>query len=78
CTYLDLDVFDMNAKELFLVVARNEASVPTVLPGETCFFPNQGINLWEADEQYDRKGGFKRLVYGQVGVELPEGSQVDA
>lgn len=75
CTYYGQDVFDIEAKELFAIVAKNEPVTPEMLPGETCFFPNQGINLWEADEQYDRKGGYKRPVYAQVGIESPEGSK---
>ncbi len=71
CTYGDQDVFDIDAESLFRLFASNEEEAPTVPPGETYFFPTQGLNLWEADKQYDRRGGFKRKVYAQVGVELP-------
>jgi len=69
CTYYGNDVFDIDAKELFGVVARNESKSPSEEPGETCFFPDQGLNLWEAEVQYDRKGGYMREVYAQIGIE---------
>ncbi|EPJ81519.1 hypothetical protein CFII68_18785 [Pseudomonas sp. CFII68] len=31
-------------------------------------FPNQILTLWDADEQYDRQGGERREVWGQVGI----------
>ena len=71
CVYAKQDVFDIDAVSLFCLFAANEQQTPDASPGETCFFPTQGLNLWEADEQYDRRGGFKRKVYAQVGVEQP-------
>lgn len=72
CSYCGIDVFNIEATELFKFIASKEPKKPVENPGETCFFPAQGINLWEADEQYDRKGGYKRSVYAQVGIELPK------
>jgi 8-oxo-dGTP pyrophosphatase MutT (NUDIX family) len=72
CTYHAIDVFDLEASELFKAVSQHEPVTPLVKPGKTCFFPYQGINLWEADEQYDRKGGYKRRVYAQIGIEAGE------
>ncbi len=71
CLYRDQDVFDVEAESLFTLFAGNERRPPDATPGETCFFPDQGLNLWEADEQYDRRGGYKRRVYAQIGVEEP-------
>lgn len=71
CHYGQQDVFDIDAESLFNLFAANEQQPPDASPGETHFFPSQGLNLWEADEQYDRRGGFKRRVYAQVGVERP-------
>ncbi len=71
CTYHGADVFNMEAVALFKLIAQREPVMPLIEAGKTCFFPSQGINLWEADEQYDRKGGYKRRVYAQVGVEAP-------
>ena len=71
CVYGDQDVFDIDAICLFNLFAANEEQAPNESPGETCFFPTQGLNLWEADEQYDHRGGFKRKVYAQVGIEKP-------
>ena len=64
CTFKDKDVFDLSAADLFAIVAEGEPAIPLVQPGGTCFFPRQGINLWE--------GNYKRKVYAQVGVENPE------
>ena len=71
CTFYDVDVFDCEATVLFEKFAINECTSPDVPPGETCFFPHQGLYLWESDEQYDRKGNYKRRVYAQVGIERP-------
>lgn len=63
-----MDVFDMPANEL---VARLEAldSVDPVLSDNYSYcFPNLIVSLWEADEQYDRKGGEKRPIFGAVGI----------
>ena len=62
---------NLAAEDLFRLVGSGESAMPFEKPGETCFFREQGINLWEADEQYDRKGGFRRKVFSQVGVEKP-------
>jgi hypothetical protein len=71
CLYGIQDVFDIEAKSLFRLFALNEEAALDASPGETCFFPSQGLNVWEADEQYDRRGGYKRKVYAQVGMEMP-------
>lgn len=71
CFYGSQDVFDIGAESLFALFAENESARPDVPPGETYFFRDQGLNLWEADEQYDRRGGYRRKVYAQVGVEEP-------
>ena len=71
CTFNGVDVFDLSAVDLFNLVSANEPRSPQEQPGDTCYFPHQGINLWEADEQYDRKGNYKRAVYAQVGLESP-------
>ena len=73
CAYGGQDVFDTDAVSLFNLFAANERPAPDASPGDTHFFPAQGLNLWEADEQYDRRGGFKRKVYAQVGIEQPGG-----
>ncbi len=72
CMYNEIDVFNLKATDLFQAVAKNEPVIPHEKPGETCFFPHQGINLWEADNQYDRRGGYSRPVYAQVGIEAPK------
>ena len=71
CVFGIHDVFDMDAKSLFKLFALNEEGALEVPPGDTCFFPSQGLNLWEADKQYDRKGGYTREVYAQIGLEEP-------
>lgn len=63
-----INVFNLPAAELFLVMADADG------PGlhefnryEYCF-PNQILTLWDADEQYDREGGETRLIWNQVGI----------
>ncbi len=73
CIYGRQDVFDIDAESLFGLLAANEPEAPDASPGESCFFAAQGQKLWEADEQYDRRGGFKRTVYAQVGVQHHRG-----
>jgi len=51
CVYGEQDVFDIDAESLFILFAANERDSQDASPGETHFFPAQGLNLWEADEQ---------------------------
>lgn len=63
-----LDVFDAPADQL---VARLEAldSVDSELSDKCSYcFSNLIVSLWEADEQYDRKGGETRPIFGAVGI----------
>lgn len=75
CTYRKLDVFNVDADALGSAFARDEPTVPSVTPGDGVFFPGLGITLWEAHQDYDRKGGHVRPVYAQIGVERPARSR---
>lgn len=67
CTYCGVDVFDLPAERLFRLIASDERVPPEFDPQEFCF-SDQIVTVWEADEQYDYKGGHARRVYGQVGI----------
>jgi hypothetical protein len=68
CTYKGRDVFDLPAPELFALFATDDASGPHAFNASEYLFPELIVALWEADEQYDRKGGESRAVYATVGV----------
>lgn len=66
--YLGHDVFDLPAQDLFtLAAAADNSGVHGFSSQEYCF-PKQILTLWDADEQYDRKGNEERLVWAQIGV----------
>jgi hypothetical protein len=66
--YHGRDVFDLPAPELFALIASHErAQTHTYSPLEYTF-PDQVVTLYEADEQYDRKGNRTRAVYAEVGI----------
>ncbi|GGY36700.1 hypothetical protein [Pseudoduganella albidiflava] len=65
--YRGRHVFDMPAKELFKLIASGEEA-PHRFDISSYFFPDQVMTLWDADRQYDRIGGEKRVVWAQVGI----------
>jgi hypothetical protein len=67
CRYHGHDVFDTPAPELFALIAARE-SAKHVYQAAEYLFPDQVVTLYEADEQYDRKGKESRPIWGQVGV----------
>lgn len=71
CRYLGHDVFDTPAAKLFNLIASREPSAHHYRDTEYVF-PEQGITLYEADEQYDKRQAGKRMIWGQVGVGTAE------
>jgi len=67
CRYYGHDVFDTPAPELFALIAARETGEHSYRSAEY-LFPDQVVTLYEAAEQYDRKGNGSRPVWGQVGV----------
>ena len=67
CRYHGHDVFDTPAPELFALVAARESGRHLYRDAEY-LFPDQIVTLYEADEQYDRKGNKSRPIWDQVGV----------
>jgi hypothetical protein len=68
CLYEGRDVFNLAAPELFrLIASKEQAGAHTYSPLEY-LFPQQIVTLYEADEQYDRKGNGSRPVFAEVGV----------
>ena len=65
--YKNQNVFDITAKQLFAVMAKNEDSAHEFNAYEYTF-PSQILTLWEADTQYDPKEPYEREIWGQVGI----------
>lgn len=65
--YQGNNVFDLEAYELFMLIAKNEEQDHKYNESEY-LFPNQIVTLWDADEQYDRLGSEKRKVWAQMGI----------
>jgi hypothetical protein len=67
CRYDGHDVFDTPAPELFALITAHETGKHQYKSVEY-LFPDQIVTLYEADEQYDRKGKESRPIWGQIGV----------
>jgi hypothetical protein len=68
CTYKGRDVFDLAAPDLFALFAGDDTSGPHAYDAAEYLFPELIVALWDADEQYDRKGNESRPVYATVGI----------
>lgn len=66
--YLDVNVFDTPAQDLFTLFAERDDSGGHVFRDTDYCFPNQILTLWDADSQYDRLGGEQRVIWAQVGL----------
>ena len=66
-TYLGVNVFDVEASELFTLISANEPLEHTFERSEYVF-PEQIITLYDADEQYDYLGNHQRSIWGQIGL----------
>ena len=67
-----IDVFDVAADELMEHIRQFDQPDPELSKqGNEYFFPQLILSLWEADEQYDHKGGQERPMFGEVGVGTP-------
>lgn len=63
-----VNVFNLPAAELFLLMASADDSGPHEFNSYEYCFPNQILTLWDADAQHDRNGGEARPIWGQVGI----------
>lgn len=63
-----VDVFNLAATDLFSLMAEADGSGPHTFNSYEYRFPNQILTLWDADEQYDRKGRETRPIWSQVGI----------
>jgi hypothetical protein len=68
CVFEGRDVFDLSAPDLFALIASRERTQTHHYSPLEYLFPDQIVTLYEADEQYDRKGGGTRPVFAEVGV----------
>jgi hypothetical protein len=66
--YHGSDLFDTDAETTFHLIAKHEATKNHTFTDAEYIFPDQIVSLWEADTQYDRKGGESRLIWGQIGI----------
>lgn len=65
--YDGADLFDIEAKKVFDLLASRDGSGQHEFSEFEYIFPSQIVTLYEADHQYDRKGGEVRVVWGQIG-----------
>ena len=63
----DCDLFDLEAKKVFDLLASRDGSGHHEFSEFEYVFPSQIVTLYEADQQYDRKRGETRAVWGQIG-----------
>lgn len=61
------DLFDKEAEEVFALVAGHDHSGAHQFSRFGYIFPEQIVTLYEADPQYDRRGGEVRSVWAQIG-----------
>jgi hypothetical protein len=66
--YEGVDVFDLPAPDLFALVAERDGTGEHTYDPLGYTFRGQIVALWEADEQYDRRRGKTRPIYGSFGV----------
>ena len=66
-TFEGLNLFDLEAKEVFVRFAQCDGSGDHLFSELQYVFPSQVVTLYEADSQYDRSGGETRQVWGQIG-----------
>lgn len=67
-TYQGIEVFAIDAQELFRFMAESDNSGPHEYEPSEYRFPSQLMTLWNADPQYDRVGNESKAVWGQVGL----------
>lgn len=67
-SYQGRDLFDMAAAQSFRLIASAETRDEHAFNDAGYLFPDQIVSLWEADSQYDRKGGELRPMWGQIGI----------
>lgn len=65
--YDGVDLFDIEAKKVFDLLASRDGSGQHEFSEFEYVFPSQIVTLYAADQQYDRKGGEVRAVWGQIG-----------
>ncbi len=65
--YEGVDLFDMDAKEVFALLASRDRSGDHQFSELEYVFPSQIVTLYEADTQYDYRMEETRPVWGQIG-----------
>ncbi|MBL4798968.1 MAG: hypothetical protein JKY50_16255 [Oleispira sp.] len=65
--YKNINVFDVDAEKVFILIASGE-SLRHSYDASEYLFPDQAITLWDADSQYDRIGKENRVIWAQIGI----------
>lgn len=65
--YLDQNIFELGARALFNRMAKAEGGAH-VYAASGYTFEKQILTLWDADRQYDHRGGQRRVVWSAVGL----------
>ena len=66
--YEGVDLFDTEAKDVFALCSRRDASGEHQYSEYEFIFPSQVITLYDADPQYDHRKNESRAVWGQIGL----------
>jgi hypothetical protein len=67
----DVEPFDTPARALFRLLAKHDGAKGAKYNAAEHLFRNTIVTLYDADEQYDHRGGGSRVVWAQVGVGDP-------
>ena len=71
-TFRGQHIGDYSAKALFALLATLDGQSSLEFHPDAFYFPAIRMTVWDADSQYDYRGGEQTPVYGQVGVASPE------
>ena len=58
---------DYAARDVFQLLAELDSG-DHAYNADSYFFPKLRMSVWDADKQYDYRGGESKLVYGQIGL----------
>lgn len=71
-TFRGRHIGDYSAEALFVLLSTLDGQRGLEFLSDEFYFPAIRMTVWDADSQYDYRGGKLMPVYGQVGVASPE------
>ncbi len=71
-TFRGQHIGDYSAEALFDLLSALDGQSGSQFQPNEFYFRTIHMNVWDADSQYDYRGGKQTPVYGQVGVSSPE------